>query len=119
MNSESGAWPHSSRTIPLCLYEFVAESPAKDHLIRDCLSTAGGLLVGGSALTGTHTTAVDHPSEHDEATRRKGAPVIEIDHVTKRFGDYTAVADADFSIASGEFFSMLAPRAAARRRRCG
>ncbi|ODQ90569.1 ABC transporter ATP-binding protein [Mycolicibacterium flavescens] len=34
---------------------------------------------------------------------------MEIDHVTKRFGDYVAVADADFSIASGEFFSMLGP----------
>ncbi len=44
-----------------------------------------------------------------EATRGKGGPVIEIDHVTKRFGDYIAVADADFSIASGEFFSMLGP----------
>ncbi|MDN4520259.1 MULTISPECIES: ABC transporter ATP-binding protein [Mycolicibacterium] len=35
--------------------------------------------------------------------------MIEIDHVTKSFGDYVAVADADFSIASGEFFSMLGP----------
>ncbi|BBZ60805.1 ABC transporter ATP-binding protein [Mycolicibacterium monacense] len=39
----------------------------------------------------------------------KSGPVIEIDHVTKRFADYVAVADADFSIASGEFFSMLGP----------
>ena len=35
--------------------------------------------------------------------------MIEIDHVTKRFDDYVAVADADFSIGSGEFFSMLGP----------
>jgi spermidine/putrescine transport system ATP-binding protein len=35
--------------------------------------------------------------------------VIEIDHVIKRFDDYVAVADADFSIGSGEFFSMLGP----------
>jgi spermidine/putrescine transport system ATP-binding protein len=35
--------------------------------------------------------------------------VIEIDHVTKRFDDYVAVADAHFSIAEGEFFSMLGP----------
>lgn len=35
--------------------------------------------------------------------------MIEIDHVTKRFADYVAVADADFSIAQGEFFSMLGP----------
>ncbi|OMB98367.1 ABC transporter ATP-binding protein [Mycobacterium sp. NS-7484] len=45
----------------------------------------------------------------DDAPRASGTPVIEIDHVTKRFGDYVAVADADFSIASGEFFSMLGP----------
>ena len=29
--------------------------------------------------------------------------------MTKRFDDYVAVADADFSIGSGEFFSMLGP----------
>lgn len=69
----------------------------------------GGLSGGGPALTGTHTTAVDQSSGHNEAPRRTGAPVIEIDHVTKRFGDYVAVAEADFSIASGEFFSLLGP----------
>ncbi|WP_353587659.1 ABC transporter ATP-binding protein [Mycobacterium sp. URHD0025] len=53
-------------------------------------------------------TAVDKSTEPD-GTPRSGAPVIEIDHVTKRFADYVAVADADFSIASGEFFSMLGP----------
>lgn len=45
----------------------------------------------------------------DGAAPTKGSPVIEIDHVTKRFADYVAVADADFSIAQGEFFSMLGP----------
>lgn len=37
------------------------------------------------------------------------APVIEIDHVVKRFGDFVAVHDADFSIGQGEFFSLLGP----------
>src|SRR6267142_3270604 len=64
---------------------------------------------GGSALTGTHTTPADQATGSDGATRAKGGPVIEIDHVTKRFGDYVAVSEADFSIASGEFFSMLGP----------
>jgi spermidine/putrescine transport system ATP-binding protein len=36
-------------------------------------------------------------------------PTIGLDHVTKRFRDFVAVADADFSIAQGEFFSMLGP----------
>ena len=64
---------------------------------------------GGSALTRTHTTSAKQATGSDGATRAKGGPVIEIDHVTKRFGDYIAVSEADFSIASGEFFSMLGP----------
>jgi spermidine/putrescine transport system ATP-binding protein len=63
--------------------------------------------LGGCLLTGTHTTAVGRTV--DGNTPKSGGPVIEIDHVTKRFADYVAVADADFSIASGEFFSMLGP----------
>jgi spermidine/putrescine transport system ATP-binding protein len=43
------------------------------------------------------------------AAPEPGRPVIEIDHVTKRFDDYVAVADADFTIGAGEFFSMLGP----------
>ncbi|OBK73601.1 ABC transporter ATP-binding protein [Mycobacterium sp. 1274761.0] len=34
---------------------------------------------------------------------------MEIDNVTKRFSDYVAVNEADFSIGSGEFFSLLGP----------
>ncbi|MEP6623238.1 MAG: ABC transporter ATP-binding protein [Acidimicrobiia bacterium] len=35
--------------------------------------------------------------------------VISIDHVTKRFGAFVAVDDANFEIRRGEFFSMLGP----------
>ena len=35
--------------------------------------------------------------------------VIGIDRVTKRFGEFTAVREADFKIHRGEFFSMLGP----------
>jgi spermidine/putrescine transport system ATP-binding protein len=38
-----------------------------------------------------------------------GRPVIEIDHVSKVFGEFVAVKEAHFSIAEGEFFSMLGP----------
>ena len=36
-------------------------------------------------------------------------PVIEVEHATKRFGDFVAVDDVSFSIQRGEFFSMLGP----------
>ena len=37
------------------------------------------------------------------------ADVIRLDHVSKQFGDFVAVYEADFAIRSGEFFSMLGP----------
>ena len=49
---------------------------------------------------------------HREGVRNtsvESTPTIEIDRVTKRFGDYVAVEDAHFSIGEGEFFSMLGP----------
>lgn len=60
-------------------------------------------------LAGTDTTAVSFSKAEDDAARGDARPVIEIDHVTKRFDDYVAVADADFTIGAGEFFSMLGP----------
>ncbi|HET9608214.1 MAG TPA: spermidine/putrescine ABC transporter ATP-binding protein, partial [Acidimicrobiales bacterium] len=50
------------------------------------------------------------------ATTRPGSvpaggasPVIDIDRVTKRFGDFVAVDDVSFSVTAGEFFSLLGP----------
>jgi spermidine/putrescine transport system ATP-binding protein len=37
------------------------------------------------------------------------SPVISVEHVSKRYGDYVAVHDASFEIERGEFFSMLGP----------
>ena len=95
--------------IPLSKCKFVAESLAKDDGIRDCLPESYGGFREDFALTGTHTTAADQTTGQDGASRAKGGPVIEIDNVTKRFADYVAVNEADFSIGSGEFFSMLGP----------
>jgi spermidine/putrescine transport system ATP-binding protein len=36
-------------------------------------------------------------------------PVIVLDRVSKRFGDFVAVHEVDFGIGRGEFFSMLGP----------
>lgn len=92
----------------MCFCKFVAESLAKVRPIREGLSTALRLHLRRTCAD-RHTHHRCRPHGGTEATRAKGGPVIEIDHVTKRFDDYVAVADADFSIASGEFFSMLGP----------
>jgi ABC-type sugar transport system ATPase subunit len=43
---------------------------------------------------------------------------VALSGVVKRFGDQYAVKRLDLDIAKGSFFSILGPRAAARRRRC-
>ena len=73
-----------------------AGAPPRTHLRRTDLTETG-------AATTRHNSGLQQPHRSD------GGPVIEIDHVTKRFDDYVAVADADFSIGAGEFFSMLGP----------
>ncbi len=35
--------------------------------------------------------------------------VLEIDHITKKFGDFTAVDDVNFQVEEGRFFSILGP----------
>ena len=54
--------------------------------------------------TTARTVATDAPLDSDPT-----AAVIEIDHVSKRFGEFVGVEDACFSIAPGEFFSLLGP----------
>jgi spermidine/putrescine transport system ATP-binding protein len=36
-------------------------------------------------------------------------PSVELQHVTKRFGDFTAVRDLDLTFERGEFFTLLGP----------
>ncbi len=43
------------------------------------------------------------------ASPTPAGPVIRVEHVSKRFGDFVAVDDAHFDIGSGEFFSLLGP----------
>lgn len=40
--------------------------------------------------------------------------IIEIDHVTKQFGDLTAVNDISFNVARGELFALLGPNGAGK-----
>ncbi len=55
-------------------------------------------------MTTTEAVATPTPGPSTGA-----APVIEIDNVSKVYADFTAVEHAHFSIAQGEFFSMLGP----------
>ncbi len=41
-------------------------------------------------------------------------PAIEIDHLVKRYGDFTAVHDVSLRVESGEFFGFLGPNGAGK-----
>jgi ABC-2 type transport system ATP-binding protein len=42
------------------------------------------------------------------------APAVEVDHLVKRFGDFTAVDDVSFDVAPGELFGFLGPNGAGK-----
>ena len=58
-----------------------------------------------SADSGTATGARDAAS----AAAPRASADIRLEGIQKRFGEYVAVEEADFTIAAGEFFSMLGP----------
>ena len=41
-------------------------------------------------------------------------PAIAVDHITKKYGDFTAVDDVSFSVSSGEIFGLLGPNGAGK-----
>jgi ABC-2 type transport system ATP-binding protein len=91
------------------------------------------LLTGGARQepTSDAAPAVEAPAEptpprvHDraplrEAARRRepppssGAPVLLVEHLTKRFGERVAVDDVSFGVAAGEVFGFLGPNGAGK-----
>ncbi len=41
-------------------------------------------------------------------------PAIEVDHITKKYGDFTAVDDISFRVEEGEIFGLLGPNGAGK-----
>jgi ABC-2 type transport system ATP-binding protein len=41
-------------------------------------------------------------------------PAIEVDHIVKKYGDFTAVNDISFRVAEGEIFGLLGPNGAGK-----
>src|SRR5512143_3791865 len=43
-----------------------------------------------------------------------GPPAIAVEHITKRYGDFTAVDDVSFQVKEGEIFGLLGPNGAGK-----
>ncbi len=48
------------------------------------------------------------------ATNPHLPPAIEVEHIIKKYGDFTAVNDISFSVADGEIFGLLGPNGAGK-----
>lgn len=44
----------------------------------------------------------------------EGSPTIKVEHLTRRFGDFTAVDDVTFSVPKGQIFGFLGPNGAGK-----
>jgi ABC-2 type transport system ATP-binding protein len=54
-------------------------------------------------------------AQNGETSVEVGAPyAIEVDHVVKKYGDFTAVDDVSFSVSDGEIFGLLGPNGAGK-----
>src|ERR1700692_3799882 len=67
----------------------------------DYSSRDGRTMIASLQKTYTPSTVATAP--------RKAEPALTFDHVTVRFDDYTAVADASITIGDGEFVSIVGP----------
>ncbi|TMB83039.1 MAG: ATP-binding cassette domain-containing protein, partial [Chloroflexi bacterium] len=52
--------------------------------------------------------------EPRSASGSGAAPALLVDHLTKRFGDRTAVEDVSFEVGRGEVFAFLGPNGAGK-----
>jgi ABC-2 type transport system ATP-binding protein len=70
---------------------------------------ADGRLLGNGAAAASGSVAVPAPSSTPSS-----AAVIAVDHLTKRFGSFTAVDDVSFAVKRGEVFGLLGPNGAGK-----
>ena len=46
--------------------------------------------------------------------QKEGSTLIEIEHLTKRYGGHTAVSDLSFTVDSGQIYGFLGPNGAGK-----
>ena len=73
---------------------------------------------GGAAMTADPIDTRSAPTAGigaREADVRSNAPsAIEVEHIVKKYGDFTAVDDVSFSVKEGEIFGLLGPNGAGK-----
>ncbi len=55
-----------------------------------------------------------HPQAKTDANATFSGDAIVVDHITKKYGDFTAVDDVSFAVKQGEIFGLLGPNGAGK-----
>ena len=77
-------------------------------LLLDAADTAPRKGADTAPREGATPIAATSPAPAD------AAPVIAVQHLTRRFGDFVAVADTSFEVRRGEVFGLLGPNGAGK-----
>ena len=54
------------------------------------------------------------PVSKPNGNGRSSVPAIEVQHITKKYGEFTAVDDVSFTVMEGEIFGLLGPNGAGK-----
>jgi ABC-2 type transport system ATP-binding protein len=57
---------------------------------------------------------ISHPQLVDIGAPAAKPPAIEVEHITKKYGEFTAVDDISFQVEEGEIFGLLGPNGAGK-----
>src|SRR5947209_15762148 len=59
-------------------------------------------------------SATNRAVHEQNAVSKDTTPAIEVDHIIKKYGEFTAVDDISFRVAEGEIFGLLGPNGAGK-----
>jgi ABC-2 type transport system ATP-binding protein len=71
------------------------------------------MMAGGNAIKNNAAGSTNHSLEKP-VYDPKAPAAIEVDHIVKKYGDFTAVDDVSFSVTEGEIFGLLGPNGAGK-----
>ncbi len=76
--------------------------------------TQGAVPLAPAPAGAPPSRAAGAPAEPPQPAAASSAPVIEVEGLVKRFGDFTAVDDVSFTVSRGEVFGLLGSNGAGK-----